>query len=167
MISVRFIRFIPNDMEFDEKAKDVVTDIPDTVSYKPTLFNCKALNQSQVWHTRVTHVFSVAILSPTFEMFWGSSAGCVPFLFGRSSWLGMRLTRDDKSFSRESSTKTIWRRWTWRIIWLDPVPRGKKVGIEILWYFPSCPGTLVNHFLSQKETHLSNMNQLFLGRARL
>ena len=41
-------RFIPDGMEFDEEPKWQVTDMPDTVSYRPTLFNCKALNQSQV-----------------------------------------------------------------------------------------------------------------------
>ncbi len=41
-------RFIPDDMEFDEAPASSVSDMPDTTSYKPSLFNCKALNQSRV-----------------------------------------------------------------------------------------------------------------------
>ncbi len=43
-----FFRFIPDGMTFDQKAKEVATNVPDATSYKPSLFVSTALNQSKV-----------------------------------------------------------------------------------------------------------------------
>ena len=43
-----YIRFIPEDMEFDQTPKDEVTEMPSTATYKPSLFANSALQQSTV-----------------------------------------------------------------------------------------------------------------------
>lgn len=42
------LRFIPDDMTFDEKPREKVHDLPDQNSYKPSPFICSALQQTKV-----------------------------------------------------------------------------------------------------------------------
>lgn len=42
------LRFVPDDVEFDDEAKDICTEMPDKSSYKPRLFFTSALQQAKV-----------------------------------------------------------------------------------------------------------------------
>lgn len=42
------LRFIPDDMEFDDEPKDVCTELPELTKYKPRLFTTTALQQAKV-----------------------------------------------------------------------------------------------------------------------
>lgn len=52
------LRFIPEDMTFDDEPKDVCTEMPDINKYKPRLFTTTALQQAKV-HTTITLTNSI------------------------------------------------------------------------------------------------------------
>lgn len=50
------LRFIPDDMTFDDKPKDVCRETPDLNKYKPRLFTTTALQQAKVFHFQINEL---------------------------------------------------------------------------------------------------------------
>lgn len=53
------LRFIPDDMTFDDEPKDVCTEMPNLHKYKPRLFTTTALQQAKVFHWSTKNIWDL------------------------------------------------------------------------------------------------------------